>query len=78
MSRPFQVIGSDLPDEFRDVDARGTAFGAGGIIAEQTTIGIDEGRIAGLKRGMEFAEVASVLILCQPVIFYRHSVCLLH
>jgi hypothetical protein len=74
MGGAFDIIRSDLFDEFWHIDAGRAAFGAGGIIAEQAAIGVDEGGIPRPEGGMDLAEIFRVFGIGEPVIGYRHVV----
>ena len=58
---PERIVGQDLADEHRDVDARGAGGLAGRVEAEIAAIGLDKGFVA-IEWGMQIGEVRGVLV----------------
>jgi hypothetical protein len=57
MRRSFDIIGCDLLDEFRNVDAGGTLLDAGCIVTKQATVGFHKSSFLFIKGRMNIAEV---------------------
>ena len=66
---PERVVGPDLPDEQRNVDAGRAGRLAGCVIAEVAAVGGDEGLVAGERR-RQVGEVAGILLCVEPAILH--------
>ena len=58
------IVGEDLANEERDVDAGGTGGDAGRVVAEIAAVGLDE-RLMTLERRMQVAEIGAVFFRLQ-------------
>jgi hypothetical protein len=68
MRRAFHIIGGDLLDEFRNVDACGALLDAGRIVAEQATVCFHKGCFLFIKGRMNIAEVDLVFFSGKSVV----------
>ncbi len=58
------IVGEDLADEERDVDAGGTGGDAGRVVAEVAAVSLDE-RLMTLERRVQVAEIGAIFFRLQ-------------
>src|SRR5258708_1696963 len=73
MCRTFDVISSDLFNEFGNINSCGTPFNTWSIIKEKTAVSLYKSSFFIFKRRRDIAEVFRVFGLGKSVFFNRHA-----